>query len=127
MTNHAVPSNHGIWVARGKAAPPIRFEVVYETVHHRNQVERCAVKLIGEVVLSGSLDLVGALPETVDTVSPARPEGQTLLIPIQPNEPLLSLFAVGRLVENRINRRDVQRTVKYPVPGSEPVVEAVDN
>ena len=127
MTNHAVPGDHGIRVSRGKAAPPPRFEVVDETVHHRDQMEGNAVKLIGAIVLASSLDLVGALSEAVDTVQPASPEGQILLISIDLNESLLSLFAVGRLAENRLNRREVERIVEYPVPWSEPVVEAVDN
>ena len=68
MTDHAIPGGHGIRVSRSKAAPHIRFEVVDETVHHRDQMEGGAVVLFGAIVLAGSLELVGPLSEAFATV-----------------------------------------------------------
>ena len=107
--------------------PPWRVQPGDEAIHHRDQMEGGAVELFGEIVLASSLDQVGPLSEAVDTVQPTNPEGQVVLISIDLNESLLSLFAGGRLVENRLNRRHVERLVEYPVPWTEPVVEAVDN
>ena len=90
-------------------------------------MEGGSVELIGAIMLTSSLDLVGALSETVDTVQPASPEAQIVVISIEHNESLLSLFAGGRLVKNRLNRWNIECIVEYPVPWTKPVVEAVDN
>ena len=55
--------------------PTARFEVVHETVHHRDEMERCVGEVVGEIVPESSLDLVGALSEPFDTEEPASPEG----------------------------------------------------
>ena len=104
MTNHAVPGGHGIRVSRGKVAPHIWFEVVYETVHYRDQMEGGAVELSGRIVLASSLDLVARSRRPSTLYSWRLQESQIVLIAIDLNESLLSFFAGGRMLEDRLHR-----------------------
>ena len=77
-----------------------RFEVVDETIHHRNEVQCGAVKLIGTIMLSGLFNLVSTLSEAVSFGQAVSPIGQIIHIPIDFNELPLSLFVIGSLVQH---------------------------
>ena len=82
MSNHTVPSGHGIRVSKSKAAPHIRLEIIDESIHHSDQMEGGTVELIGTIVLASPLDLVGPLSEAIDAIQQAAPEGPIILISI---------------------------------------------